>query len=294
MRNFSDIFVSDRPATSGRRRFLSRAGGAAVATVIASRIGAPSLNSLAAETAGAPESSNPDARIDEAYEMREKAALYQKCLPVPNNLTNGDEELYPNRIANYAKALQHDDIGGVVPAAYTALTSALASGELAKIESLILGGTMKLSNPLAGLCFGLEGGDSHHFGMAAPPRFGSAEQAGEMAELYWQAIIRDVPFSLYDTDPLTNLAVTDLSRLSDFHGPKVDGRVTPQTLFRGITSGDLIGPYISQFLWQDVPYGATRIVQRIRTVIPSVDYLSSFSHWLAAQNGAHPLVAKST
>ena len=288
---FSDTIVSKRPSSPGRRRFLSRAGGAAAAAVVASRMGPPSLNLLVAETADAAESSKLHTRIDQAYEMREKAALYQKGLPVPSNSTNGDEELYPNRIANYSKALLHDDFGGVIPAAYFALTSALASGEQAKIESLILGGAAKLSNPQAGLCFGLEGGDSHHFGMAAAPRFGSAEQAGEMAELYWQALTRDVPFARYDTDPLTSLAVTDLSRLSDFRGPRADGRITTQTLFRGITPGDLSGPYVSQFLWQDVPYGATRIVQRIRTVMPGVDYLSSFSHWLAAQNGTHPLLA---
>lgn len=289
--NSSDTVVSSRPTSSGRRRFLGRAGGAAVATVVASRIGPPSVNPLGPETANAAETQKPRSRVDQAYEMREKAARYQKGLPVPNNATNGDEELYPSKIANYAKALPHDEIGRVDPAAYLALTSALASGEQAKIESLILGGGTKLSNPQAGLCFGLEGGDYHHFGIAKPPGFASAEQAGEMAELYWQALTRDVPFSRYDTDPLTSFAVTDLSRLSDFRGPRADARITAQTLFRGITAGDLNGPYISQFLWQDVPYGATRIVQRIRTVVPGIDYMTGLSHWLAVQNGAHAVAA---
>lgn len=220
-----------------------------------------------------------------------KQLATKKGLPVPSHRTNGDEELYPSRIANHTKALPHDDSGRVVPAAYFALTKALASGREAEIESLTLGGSMRLSNPLAGLSFGLEGGDYHHFGIPAPPRFASAEHAGEMAELYWQALTRDVPFSRYDNDPLTSLAVTDLSRLSDFRGPRVDGRITTQTLFRGTTGGDLNGPYISQFLWQDVPYGATRIVQRIRTVLPGIDYMTSLSHWLAVQNGGHPVVA---
>jgi membrane-associated phospholipid phosphatase len=112
-----------------------------------------------------------------------------------------------------------------------------------------------------------------------------------MTELYWQALTRDVPFSRYESDPLTKLAVTDLSRLSDFRGPKVEGQITPRTLFRGTTTGDLIGPYISQFLWQDVPFGANRIVQSISTVVPGIDYMTRFDHWLAIQNGAHPSAA---
>lgn len=60
----------------------------------------------------------------------------------------------------------------------------------------------------------------------------------------------------------------------------------PESLFRGTTPGDLAGPYISQFLWHDVPYGATPIVQRIGTATPGIDYMSSFDNWLAIQNGA--------
>lgn len=112
-----------------------------------------------------------------------------------------------------------------------------------------------------------------------------------MTELYWQALTRDVLFSRYESDSLTALAASDLTRLADFRGPKIEGRVTPQTLFRGNTAGDLSGPYISQFFWQDVPYGANRIVQRIRTVAPAIDFMTSFDHWLAIQNGGLPMVA---
>ena len=55
---------------------------------------------------------------------------------------------------------------------------------------------------------------------------------------------------------------------------------------RGNTPGDLIGPYISQFLWKDVPYGATTIVQRYRTILPGNDHMTRYPDWLASQNGA--------
>jgi membrane-associated phospholipid phosphatase len=230
-------------------------------------------------------------RVEQAYEMRVHAALLQKHLPFATQRTNGDEERYPSRIASYTKSLPHADNGEVDPDAYHAFIRALQSGTRAELEALPLGGVMRLANPQAGLGFGLEGGDSHYFAIAEPPKFASAEQAGEMAELYWQSLTRDVPFAQYDADPLIGRAVTDLTRLSDFRGPRTEGGITPKTLFRGNTPGDLNGPYVSQFLWQDVPYGATRIIQRIRTVIPGINYLTSFSHWLEAQNGAHPMTA---
>jgi membrane-associated phospholipid phosphatase len=284
----SEPVSSIRSTPSDRRRFLGRAGRAVVTTALAGTTGRPFLRGIATETAGPAESSNPHSRIEQAYEMREKAALYQRGLPVPNNSSNGDEELYPTKIASYTKALQHDDVGRVVRGDYDSFVNALTTGDFGKIETLVLGGGLKLVNPQAGVCFGLEGGDSHHFGIIAPPAFSSAEQAGELAELYWQALTRDVPFSRYETDPLASLAITDLSRLSNFRGPKIEGQITPQTLFRGNTPGDLNGPYVSQFLWQDVPYGANRITQRIRTVVPAVDYMTRFDHWLAIQNGSHP------
>lgn len=60
--------------------------------------------------------------------------------------------------------------------------------------------------------------------------------------------------------------------------------VTPGVLFRGLTPGDLTGPYISQFMWMDIPYGAQTIVQRNRVPITGDNYLTSYDDWLFAQN----------
>ncbi|HQR32616.1 MAG TPA: vanadium-dependent haloperoxidase [Blastocatellia bacterium] len=62
------------------------------------------------------------------------------------------------------------------------------------------------------------------------------------------------------------------------------GVVTAGTLFRGLTPGDLTGPYISQFLWKDFKYGVQSVSQKMRTTIPGDDYLTSYSDWLYAQN----------
>ena len=80
------------------------------------------------------------------------------------------------------------------------------------------------------------------------PATASEERADEMLELYWQALCRDVPFDQYGNEPLTQRAIAELSALKAFRGPKQNGQVTAQTLFRLGLSGDTVGPYISQFL----------------------------------------------
>jgi len=62
--------------------------------------------------------------------------------------------------------------------------------------------------------------------------------------------------------------------------------VTAATLFRGITTGDVIGPYLSQFLLLDIPYGSLTISQRQKTVLANANYLTAYADWLAFQNGA--------
>lgn len=128
--------------------------------------------------------------------------------------------------------------------------------------------------------------------MRPAPAFRSAEEAGEAVELYWQALARHVPFTEYDTHPITNSAAADLSRLSDFRGPEENGQVTTRTLFRGFTPGDLVGPYVSQFLLQPVPCGAEIFEQRILTLRPGIDYLTQYADWLNVQKGFLPQLAK--
>ena len=92
------------------------------------------------------------------------------------------------------------------------------------------------------------------------------------------ALLRDVNFADYETSPLALAAALDLSRLSDFRGPKQGNKVTAQTLFRGFTPGDVAGPYVSQFLLKSLEYGAIHIDQKINTYLPltagGADYMT--------------------
>lgn len=243
----------------------------------------PALPLLAGGAKQAPATGSRSAR---AYAVRLEAARHMRDLGDPRHLTNGDEAALSNHLATFSKGLPHEAHGEVEPKALAFLLKALDSGSPADFESIPLGGFTKLANPQAAWAFELVGPDASQPKIPQPPRFGSAEQAGEMVELYWQALARDVPFSEYPSHPLLSRAAADLSRLSDFRGPKAAEGVTPSTVFRGTTSGDLAGPYLSQFLWKSLPLSPLRVEQKIRTVAPGLDYLTRWEEWLSVQNGA--------
>lgn len=234
---------------------------------------------------------SPQQRCQEALQKRKEAALFEKNIPLPEQHRNCDECLFPTKIANYSKALPHDQLAQVDLCAYQAMIKALATGDPEKFEAIPLGGTIKLSDPQAAYAFEMAGCDSHHLGMIAPPDFSSACLASEMAELYWQALCRDVPFSEYDTNVLTQAAANDLTSFSSFQGPTIDRKVTPQTLFRMDVPGALRGPYISQFLLNNIPFGATTITQHYRTPVAGIDYMTNYAEWLNIQNGSVPVNA---
>src|SRR6185503_6159201 len=207
--------------------------------------------------------------------------------------SNGDERRYATKFGSFSKNLPHNLNGEVDPLAFEALVHAMKTADPADFELIPLGGTGKLSNPQAGLAFGFVGADAQATPVRVPPTFASAETAGEMVELYWAALARDVPFDQYATDPTIAAACAELSALSDFRGPKIGGAVTPGTIFRGPTAGDLVGPFISQLLWKPINYGPYVIDQRVRvtppaTADPSADYLWTYAEWLTVQNGGAP------
>jgi hypothetical protein len=163
---------------------------------IAARLfGLPPLSGSKAAQAAEVGAATDRRRANQAFQLRHQAALYQKGLPLPDHPDNGDDDLYQNKIGSYTKGLPHNQLGEVDTDAYRTLIRALETGNPDDFDQIPKGGTVKQVNPQAALAFLLEGPDSHHLGMAAPPAFSSARTAGEMVELYWQALTRDIPFS---------------------------------------------------------------------------------------------------
>ncbi len=225
-------------------------------------------------------------RIGRAYEVRLRAARQAREHGVARQQANGDEEGLPARVACYSKGLPHDGAGEVDAKAYGLLLQALRTGKPEDFERIPLGGFVKLANPQAAWAFELIGPDSSQLHCPPAPGFGSEEQAGEMIELYWHALTRDVPFAEYGSHPLALRAAEELSGLAGFRGPRRDGKVTPGTLFRGAAAGDLVGPYVSQFLWKPIPFLPIRIEAKIRTAVPGLDFMTGYDDWLGIQNGA--------
>jgi len=257
-----------------RRKFLTQVGAATIAA------------SVIKVDAHAATGSNQ--RANECAKLRRDAAI-AGLQATPQNLqhpNNEDENIYPNKIGNFSKGLPHNNDGTVVLSAYNALVNAINSGRPADFDAIPLGGTVKLTNPQSGLAFDMQGPDAHALVQPPAPAFASRAQAAEISENYWMALLRDVPYSQYSTNPIANAAAADLTLYgSDFNGPKSGGAVTTATLFRGLTPGDRVGPLLSQFFYQDCNFGANKLEQKITTTVPGVNYMTDFNTWLAVQRG---------
>jgi len=283
--------VDQSPLQSkSRRNFLGNLGKAAIAGAVISTFENVTLaNSPIPEV----ENTTKMSRRAKARAIRIEAANFHYNR-TPENLvhpTNGDEALYANKIASFSKGLPHQSNGEVVPSAYKMMMEAIDSGEPDKFESIPMGGKRRLINPQAGYSFGLEGGDPQYYQIKPPPAFASREQAAEIAENYWMAVLRDVNFLDYEESAIARDAAADLNRFgADYKGGKDEnGLVTTKTLFRGTIPGTEIGPYLSQFWYLPTRFGANWINTRIRTVLGpndgGRDYLTDYDSWLANQNG---------
>ncbi len=274
--------AKNQPGAS-RRKFLSYLGAAPSLTAfggagLLSTFEAPSLLAATGPLDAAQ-------RRHRAFAIRRDAAILQRDRPEQVSTSNGDEQLYANRIASFTKGLPHNQLGEVDLNAYNAMLNALNSGQPGDFEAIPLGGTVKLANPQSAYCYAMEGADAAAISVPPAPAFSSAQAAGEMVEDYWLALTRDVPFSQYSSDATIAQAAAELSKLTDFRAPNVNGQVTPDVIFRGSSPGETTGPLVSQFLWKTIPFGAAQFPQLYRTTVAGDDYMTTYSAWLNVQKG---------
>jgi len=234
----------------------------------------------------------PKLRRQRARKIRQQAIALSEAKPLPVYLCNGEEAEYIRShgvpLANYSKGLPHNAVGEVDRDAYAKLLAALSSGKPSDFEQIPLGSPngRKLTNPQAGLAFDLEGFDAQALVIPPVARLDSRQTAAEMIELYWMSLLRDVNFTDLPTHPDVGTAAAELARYQTELASPVP--INSRTVFRGITRGDLAGPFISQFMLHDIPYGSLTISQRQETVLAGRDYLTDFGRWLAVQNGVNP------
>lgn len=298
MKEIENRKIAEESSSTTRREFLGKIGKSAIVATAASSI-VPFIDKSASVSAqrGGEETSPYQRRANSCMQYRMNSAQSNniRIPPLFTRTNNGDEQLYANKINSYSKGLPHQSNGEVVLSAYNSLLNAISLGTPNAFEQIQLGGDRKQTNPQSGLAFDLEGKDCFTFIQPPAPAFASKEIAAEIAENYWMAILRDVPYSEYQTNPIAAAAAADLTSFgADFKGAKdTNGQVTPRVLFRGLTTGDKAGPYLSQFFYQPCFFGANEVSQKIRTVRGIADgganYMTDFASWLAVQNGVSPV-----
>ena len=156
----------------------------------------------------------------------------------------------PTYIGNFTKCLPHDADGFLIdPADYSSWVRAIDSGDPRDIRRLRIGpgpfgadGDFQYTNPLdpnsqpvhswahtypageepgvrawesqgAGSTYDLEGPDAQAVTMPPCPSLDSQELIAEMAEVYWMAVCRDIPFADWASHPDIDAARESLKRL---------------------------------------------------------------------------------
>jgi len=189
---------------------------------------------------------------------------------------NGDKTLFTDFSALYSKALPHDGLGVPNASAYQTFENALQAGTFTALQGITVGtqngGANSLENgPAGAFAFDLEGRDSHAVPIPAAPSVTLNQTAAEAVEHYWAALLRDVPFDQYGSNSTVAAAASDMNNLSYISGlsnNEYPFPVNPGNLFRGrFQSGDgnVMGPYVSQFLVQPTVMGAQPITQQYNT-----------------------------
>lgn len=275
-------------------------------------------------------------RKTEAKLRRQQATHRANQRPHATHINNREERL-PGFPGSFRKGLKHGPDGFLInDRNYQSYRQAVLTG-LPDLMQLVptpnITPRRKWESPTAGFVFDLEGPDAQAITMPPAPTLGSDELAAELAEVYAMAALRDVAFANFDTNATVQNWITRLNQFSWFgtaylrrpnQSYEVDqvfgkeagrrlGRdresVTVQNLFRGVTTGDTDGPFISQFLllgnpsrganaggaistqeWPEtagkIAYGAHTIDQRVR-VATQTDFMTTFEDWLVVQNGTN-------
>jgi hypothetical protein len=251
-------------------------------------------------------SDDPARRLQAAFLRRNRAARQQLLRstfrPDPSDAAGDD-----GPVTNYGKALTHRGDGVPTAAGYRSLVEAIETGTVAAYNAIDLDTSpeaRRLAEPHGAHGFEGMGADPHQVTIAPHPSADSPAAGAELAELYWRALCRDVPFGAHGDDATVADAVADLRGIPGYAGPGSDadprsGGLTPGRAFRGLLPGCQSGPRLSQFLWKDVPRGATPQSGRVRVLAGEAaagtgdadvvgsgpDYLTDWDTWLRVQRG---------
>jgi hypothetical protein len=208
------------------------------------------------------------------------------------------QKLVSDFSALYSKALPHDGLGVPSASAYATFENALQTGTFSALQTITVGTPGGVPNsrengPAGAFALDLEGRASHAIVIPAAPSVASNQTAAEQVEHYRAALLRDVPFSEYPSNSVVAQAVSDMNKLSFINSSsnnEFPSPVTAQNLFRGrFVSGDgnVMGPYVSQFLVQPTMMGALAITGQIQTFQPNQAFMITPDEYKNIANGGN-------
>jgi hypothetical protein len=238
-------------------------------------------------------------RAEASFRTRVGAAIAER-VDVGVQPDNGDSDTFTDFSGNYSKGLLHDGLAVPNKAAVQSLITALQSGKPSDFDKILVGTpggrpNSKENGPQGALALDLEGLDSHAVVIPPAPSVAGPVTAAEAVEHYWGALLRDVPFTEYSTNPLVAAAVADMNKLTFLRSGgnrQFPYPVTPQNLFRGQFApgdGNVQGPYVSQFMLQPTFLGVQPLSQQYRTFLSvqagGSDSMTSLAEYQLIQNG---------
>jgi hypothetical protein len=290
------------PRNPGRRSFLGKVSGvAAVAATASSVMLKPLLGGkdAAADASVVSYGSGVRARASNNYRV---STAQVEDINVGVQPDNGDITQFTDFSAQFSKSLLHDSLGLPDAKSWSSMKNTLMSGSPSAFQNILMGNpgggpNSKLNGPQCCFAFDLEGLDSHASAIPPSPSVASAQTAAEEVEHYWAALLRDVPFTQYGSSSLASQAVGDMNNLSYVNSGannEYPAPITTQNLFRGQVSpgdGNVMGPYLSQFMVQPTALGSQPISQQVQTFLPvgsgGSDYMTNASAYQNIQNGGN-------
>ena len=157
----------------------------------------------------------------------------------------------------------------------------------------------------------LEGKYKSSYAIPLAPRITSLTAAAEILEVYVMALVRNFNFHILDTNCIfyKNIPSEAKSTLNNYIGwlnvpqirdnlncPLMNGDISANTLFRGISRGDLIGPYVSQFFYYETAVGNLKLEQKYQcldlseNIVPDIsnskyNFLKTEQDFISVWNG---------
>jgi len=213
--------------------------------------------------------------------LRRAAAMAAAGVVLPNaaRAATVSETMRATGPAAFGKTLKHDAAGQLSAETLQSFEAATISGKVADWERLPVTNEIRLINPLAAYSWDNDPMAADVIKLPPFPAVQSERLAEEALELYWMALLRDVPLWDYERNSLARDAVAELRKT------RLNANVTAQTLFRLGMPGESDGYWISQLLWMPIPYGAHNLWQSYRTAFKDRDFITGWDEYLQVING---------